>query len=213
MLTEAALATFVATMFSMMNPIGNVGIFAGMTAGRTAAESTRTAIFCAIAVAITLVIVAWGGDLLLRFFGITVDSLRTAGGLIVLLIGLGMLANSSPHAHTRPELEDAKERTSIAVVPMAIPIVAGPGTMAAVLVATQQHPSVLNKVEISIVIVVMAAITGGLFCLAGPIARYLGRSGIGVVTRVMGMILAAIAVGMLADGLKALLPGLATAGG
>ena len=132
-----------------------------------------------------------------------------AGGVIVLLIGLQMLSNKSEHKGSAAETEDAKSRPSIAVVPLAIPMVAGPGTMATVLVAAQQHPSVLSKVEISIVIMVLAALYGLMFSFATPISKRLGAAGMGVVTRVMGMILAAIAVGMLADGLKGMLPGLA----
>ena len=130
-------------------------------------------------------------------------------GIIVLMIGLNMLANNSAHKHSPDELQDAKSRASIAVVPLAIPIVAGPGTMAAVLVAAQQDHTVLSKVEISIVIVALAAFCGLLFSFAKPISDKLGAAGMGVVTRVMGMVLAAIAIGMLAEGLKGLLPGLA----
>jgi multiple antibiotic resistance protein len=209
MLPEAALTSLIATLFSMMNPIGNVGVFAGMTTDRPADETRRIAWTCAGAIAITLLVVAWSGALLLDFFGITVDSLRAAGGVIVLLIGLHMLSNQSGHQHSPAELEDAKPRPSIAVVPLAIPIVAGPGTMAAVLVAAQQHPSVLSKFEISIVILAIAALSGLLFSFAAPISKRLGVSGMGVITRVMGMILAAVAMGMLADGLKGMLPGLA----
>ena len=163
----------------------------------------------AFAIAITLLIVAWSGSLALQFFGITVHTLRVAGGLIVLLIGLQMLFNNSPHQQSPEEAKDAELRESIAVVPMAIPMVAGPGTMATVLVAAQQHASVLNKVEISMVILCMAALCGVLFSFATPIAKRIGASGIGVVTRVMGLILAAMAVGMLAEGLSVLFPGLA----
>ncbi len=209
MIPEAALASFVAALFSMMNPIGAVGVFAGMTADRPADQAGRIAWTCACAVAITLLIVAWSGSLLLEFFGITVDSLRAAGGVIVLLIGLQMLFNKSEHKQSAAELGDAQSRASIAVVPLAIPIVAGPGTMATVLVAAQQHPSVLSKVEISVVIMGLATLCGLLFSFAAPISKRLGESGMGVVTRVMGMALAAIAMGMLADGLKAMLPGLA----
>lgn len=209
MLPEAALTSFIATLFSMMNPIGNLGVFAGMTSHRPASEATRIAWTCAGAVTITLVVVAWSGSLMLEVFGITVESLRAAGGVIVLLIGLGMIRNKSEHQHSPAELEDAKPRGSVAVVPLAIPIVAGPGTMAAVLVATQQHASLLNKVEISFVILALAAFCGLLFSFAAPISKRLGASGMGVVTRVMGMILAAIAMGMLAEGLKGMLPGLA----
>jgi multiple antibiotic resistance protein len=198
-----------AALFSMMNPIGNVGVFAGMTANRQGIQARRIAWTCASAVAITLLIVTWSGPLLLHFFGITVNSLRAAGGVIVLLIGLHMLFNKSGHKHSSEELEDAESRDSIAVVPLAIPIVAGPGTMATVLVAAQQHPSVLSKIEISTVVIAFAALCGLLFSFAAPISKRLGKSGMGVVTRVMGMILAAIAMGMLAEGLKGLLPGLA----
>lgn len=209
MIHEAALASFIVALFSMMNPVGNVGVFAGMTADRPETEAGRIAWTCAGAVAITLLIVAWSGALLLEFFGITIDSLRAAGGVIVLLIGLQMLANKSEHKGSAAELEDAKSRPSIAVVPLAIPMVAGPGTMATVLVAAQQHHSVLSKLEISVVIMVLAALCGLMFSFATPISKRLGAAGMGVVTRVMGMILAAIAMGMLADGLKGLLPGLA----
>ncbi len=209
MIPEAALTSFAAALFSMMNPIGGAGVFAGMTADRPAGEARRIARTCAGAIAITLLIVTWGGTLLLEFFGITVDSLRAAGGVIVLLIGLQMLLNKSGHKQSVAELEDAQSRASIAVVPLAIPIVAGPGTIATVLVAAQQHPSVLSKVEISIVVMALAALCGLLFSFAAPISKRLGESGMGVVTRIKGMVLAAIAMCMLADGLRALLPGLA----
>ncbi len=209
MLSEAALLSFAATLFSMMNPIGNIGVFAGITADRSAAESRKIAWNCAMAVAITLLIVVWVGPRLLALFGVTVDTLRAAGGLIVLLIGLHMLFNKSEHKHSSEELEDAQSRASIAVVPLTIPIVAGPGTMAAVLVAAQQEPAILSKLEISLVVAAFSVLVGVLFSFASPIANRIGESGMGVVTRVMGMILAAIAMGMLGEGLKALMPGLA----
>ncbi len=209
MINEAALASLIAALFSMMNPIGNVGVFAGMTTDRSRTEATQIAWTCAGAIAITLLIMAWSGQLMLNFFGITVDSLRAAGGVIVLLIGLQMLFNKSGHKESFAELEDAKTRESIAVIPLAIPLVAGPGTMVTVLVAAQQHPSVLSKVEMSVIIVALAVLCGLLFSFAAPIAKKLGESGMGVVTRIMGMVLAAIAMGMLTDGLKGMLPGLA----
>jgi multiple antibiotic resistance protein len=209
MIPEAALTSLIAALFSMMNPIGGVGVFAGLMADRPSDQSKRIALTCAVAIAITLLIVVWGGSFMLAFFGITIDSLRAAGGIIVLIIGLQMLFNKSGHNQSPEELGDAESRESIAVVPLAIPVVAGPGTMATVLVAAQQHPSVLSKFEVSIVVVVLAALTGLLFSFAAPIAKWLGESGMGVVTRVMGMVLAAIAMGMLTEGLKGLLPALA----
>jgi len=210
MLTHAALASFAAALFSMMNPIGNIGVFAGMTAGRTESENKRIAWVCAMAVAITLLIVTWGGPMLFKFFGVTVDSLRSAGGLIVLIIGLHMLFNKSEHKQSDKELEESESQESIAVVPLAIPMVAGPGSMATVLVAAQQNQVVLGKLEVSAVIIFFSVLCGILFSFATPVSRRLGASGMGVVTRVMGLVLAAIAMGMLTEGLKALLPGLAS---
>jgi multiple antibiotic resistance protein len=209
MMTEAALASFVAALFSMMNPIGNVGVFAGLTAGQSAAETRKTAWTCALSVTITLLIVTWMGPAMLKFFGITVDTLRTAGGIIVLLIGLHMLFNKSEHKHSPAEMEHSATRSSIAVVPMTIPIVGGPGTIATVLMYVEQQGGWLSQTEISVVIVALAGLTGLLFSFAPTISKWLGESGIGVVTRVMGLILSSIAVGMLAEGLKVLLPGLA----
>lgn len=209
MITEAELTSFIAAVFSMMNPIGNLGVFAGLTAEYTGARARRTAWACAVAVAVTLLIVTWTGSMVMSFFGLSVEALRTAGGIIVLIIGLHMLFNKSGHKHTPSELQDGKASDSIAVVPMAIPIVAGPGTMVTVLVAAEHSTSAAGRAEISVVVVVMSALTGLLFSFAAPLAKWLGAAGMGVVTRVMGMILASIAVGMLAEGMKALLPGLA----
>lgn len=209
MLSDAAITSLIATLFSMMNPIGNVGVFAGMTADRSPAEAKRIAWTCAAAVAITLLVVAWTGSWLLEFFGITIASLRTAGGVIVFLIGLHMLFNRAEHKHSDAELDDSRGRESIAVVPLAIPIVAGPGTMAALLVAAQQHPALLSRLEMSLVVLGLSAVVGLLFHFAGPLSRRLGEAGMGVVTRVMGMVLCAIAMGMLAEGIKGLLPALA----
>ena len=209
MLSEAALASFIVTLFSMMNPIGGLAIVASLTADRTPSEIRRIAWTCALATAVTLTVVAWAGSSVLAVFGITVDALRAGGGLIVLLIGLNMLNNRDAHRHSDKEDEDAHQRESIAVVPLAIPMVAGPGTMISVLVASQQQPDLLARGEITGVILAMSALIGLLFSAAPQISKYLGASGIGVATRVMGMLLVAMAFGMLAEGLNGLMPGLA----
>ena len=127
MIATAALTSFIAALFSMMNPIGNLGVVAGITQGRTTAQGRRIAWICAFAVAVTLLIVTWTGVYVLHFFGISVESLRAAGGVIILLIGLNMLFNRSDHNQSAKELDDAANQTSIAIVPMTIPLVAGPG--------------------------------------------------------------------------------------
>lgn len=208
MLTETELFTVVAGLFAIMNPVGNIGIFAALTSDRSPEEARAAAWSCAIACAVTLLISTWCGSYVLAFFGISVDALRAAGGIIVLLIGLNMLANNNQHRHTQAESDDAKTSPSVGIVPLAIPIVAGPGTIATVLVAAQHQP-LLAKAEISGVVLAMSLIVGVLFSLAMPIAKRMGAAGMAVVTRLMGMVLATIAITMLTIGLKGLLPGLA----
>ncbi|MEM7191499.1 MAG: MarC family protein [Pseudomonadota bacterium] len=208
MLSLTEMFTLVAALFAIMNPVGNIGIFASLTEGRSASDSRYAAWTCAIACAVTLLISTWAGGYVLKFFGISVDALRAAGGIIVLLIGLNMLANDDKHRHTKEESDDAKTRPTVGVVPLAIPIVAGPGTIATVLVAAQ-HEDFLSKAEISGVVLVMSLLVGIMFSLAMPIANRLGAAGMAVVTRLMGMVLATIAITMLALGLKGLMPGLA----
>lgn len=208
-MTLTEIASFLAALFSMMNPIGGVGIFAGMTADKTLSQAKAIAIKCAIAAAITLLLVIWLGGDILHIFGINVAEIRVAGGLIVLIIGLNMLFDKHEHKSVKEEPEE-NSSDSIAIVPLAIPLVAGPGTMAAVLVAAQHHAGVLAKVELSIAAIAICILTGVLFSFAKPIARNIGENGMSVVSRIMGMILMAIAVGMLSDGLKTLFPVLNT---
>lgn len=199
--------TFVAALFSMMNPIGGLGIFAGMTADKDEKEANAIAKKCAIAAAITLLVVIWAGGFILNIFGINVSEIRVAGGLIVLLIGLNMLFDKHDHRSVKNE-PDSQNEESIAVVPLAIPLVAGPGTMATVLVAAQHQAGVVAKIELSVVAILICVFTGLLFSFAKPIANKIGNNGMAVASRIMGMILMAIAVGMLSEGLLEMLPAL-----
>ncbi len=208
-MTETTIVTFVAALFSMMNPIGNVGIFTGMTVGRSKAAVRMIAWKCALACAVTLLVVIWTGGDLLKFFGIGVDQLRAGGGIIVLIIGLHMLFNKSEHKTSAAETEDIGSQDSIAVVPLAIPLVAGPGTMATVLVASQHHSDFADKIDFSLAVLVLCAFTGLLFAYSQRIAGWLGKSGMAVVTRIMGMVLVAIATGMIMDGIVGMIPALA----
>ncbi len=202
-------SSFLAALFSMMNPIGGVGIFAGMTAEKSNGEAKSIAWTCAFAAAITLLVVIWAGSFVLQLFQITVDEIRAAGGLIVLLIGQHMLFNKEDHKTSNAETKNIQSEDNIAVVPLAIPLVAGPGTMATVLVAAQHHGGMIAKIQLSITAIAICIVTGILFSYAKPLASRLGKSGMAVISRVMGMILMAIAAGMIADGLKGMFPLLA----
>lgn len=205
---EAWMLGFLTSLFSMMNPLGNVGIFASLTTGRNATETRAIAFKSATAILIILLVSTWLGSRALAFLGITVDELRTGGGIIILLIGLRMLFNDTSHAHTQSEADDADNRNSIAIVPIAIPLVGGPGTISLVVATAGQHATVEAHMAISVICLLLAVVTGLLFSQGQRIATAFGVSGMAVITRLMGMVLVAMAVGMIAAGVQKLIPAL-----
>jgi len=209
-MSKAEIITFAIAMLAITNPIGNLAIFASLTGNRSPQEKKKTAFVAGTAIIIILIIVTWTGDLLLRGFGIDIASFETAGGLIIALMGISMLhAKTSEIHHNKEEQEDAKSKESVAVVPIAIPIVAGPGAITTIIVNTHTFSTIEDKVYISIVSIGIALILWLAFYFSAPVSRLLGVSGINIVTRIMGIILASIAFGMMASGFKALFPGLA----
>jgi multiple antibiotic resistance protein len=129
--------------------------------------------------------------------------------VIIALIGLSMLRGED-HTHNLPQVAaEAKEKEALGVVPLAIPIFAGPGTISTIIAQSHQFPGLTGKLLVSLVCLICAIITLLVLLLSPLMARVLGASGMKVVTRVMGLILAAIAFQMLGEGMIGLLPGLA----
>lgn len=202
---------FATALFTITNPVGNIAVFAGMTGDLDTDERHATARTAAIAITLTLLIVLWAGQFLLGFFGVSIPALEAAGGIIILHLGLSMLQNkSSGQAQTDKERAAAEKKESVAVVPIAIPIVTGPGAITAILVHAGNHE---NDFTIMLAFSVVCIVFGLLFWLcfrsAATLSRMVGVHGIAIVTRLMGMILAAIACSMIAQGAKSLMPGLA----
>ncbi len=207
----AALLSFAAALAAMMNPLGNAGIFATMTADQPRAAQRRIARKAAVAAAGFGLATLWAGPALLGLFGVTLPGLRAAGGLVVLLIGLSMLRGDRSHSHSAPEADQGEMADDPSVVPIAMPLLVGPGTMATI-IATAGHAAGLpEKLAHSAVILGICAVAGALFSFAGPLALRLGPAGLNVVTRVMGLVLAALAAGMIAEGVVGLIPALARA--
>jgi multiple antibiotic resistance protein len=178
-------------------------------AGRRPEEMHRTALKAAVAVAVILTLSVWVGDYLLSFFGIGIPSFRIAGGLLVLIIAIAMFdARTSPARHTDAEQAEAEVKNDIAVVPLAIPLLAGPGAISLTIVDAHQVVSFADKFVFSLGIVGVAAIVWVVLRLAEPIGKRLGTGGLNIATRVMGLILAAMAVQFMADGMLELFPGL-----
>lgn len=206
-MTYAETIKFIVAMIIMINPFGSLSIFLQMTNQATLARQRKIAKITTITITIIMLITLWSGKELLEILGITIPSFRFAGGIILLLIGLSMLqAHESPLNHTEEDDEAAKGRHSIAIVPLALPVIIGPGAITTLIIAAGDYPQLLSRLWVSVICVVLGLGMGAFLYFGSTIAKFVGMSVIMVVTRIMGMIVMAIAVGMLADGLMGLFP-------
>jgi multiple antibiotic resistance protein len=196
-------------IFAILNPLGAIPIYLSLMADRRPDEMHRIALKAAVAVAVILTLSVWVGDALLSFFGIGIPAFRIAGGLLVLIIAIAMFgARTSPAQHTDAEQAEAEAKNDIAVVPLAIPLLAGPGAISLTIVDAHQVASLADKIVFSLGIAGVAGIVWVVLRLAEPIGTRLGTGGLNIATRVMGLILAAMAVQFMADGMLELFPGL-----
>jgi multiple antibiotic resistance protein len=200
---------FLIGIFAILNPLGAIPIYLSLMAGRGSEEMRRTALKTAVAVAAILIFAIWVGDIFLLFFGIGIPSFRIGGGLLLLIIAISMFgARISLVQHNRAEQVEAERKEDIAVVPLAIPLLAGPGAISLAIVDAHQAAGWPEKLVFSAGIIVIAIIVWAVLWLAEPIGKRLGTGGLNIVTRIMGLILAAMAVQFIADGLLVLFPGL-----
>ncbi len=205
----ADVVKFLVAMIIMMNPLGSLSIFLQLTHHFSIRHKKRTALRCALAIIITMLITLWLGNQLLELLGITLPSFHFAGGIILLLTGLSMLqSKESPMNHTPEDDVAAEERTSIAIVPLALPIIVGPGTISTLIIASTDYATADLKLWLSVLCFALAIGMGLILYYGGTIAKLVGESVIKVITRIMGMLIMAIAVGMLAKGLVGLIPAL-----
>lgn len=203
-------AKFFTGMLAIVNPIGAIPVFLSLSASQSAAERHRTGLLAAFTVLLVLGISLLMGEAILHFFGITIASFRVGGGILILLIAISMMhAKLSAAKQTEEETLDAAEKDSIAVVPLGLPLLAGPGAISTVILFAHRDFSLTHYVIGGAEIVLLAGCIWLSFHLAPTIGRLLGKTGINIVTRIMGLIIAALGVEFITNGLKQLLPGLA----
>ncbi|MFV0333300.1 MAG: MarC family protein [Tropicimonas sp.] len=202
---------FFGALFAIMNPITNLPVFLGITEGASTHVQRMIALKAASYIAIMGVAFALAGSALLKLFGISVDDFRVAGGLVVLLIALNMLSGSESASHhgSEGEQETFPEADTVAFYPLTFPLMVGPGTITTLILFSQQVQGLGGWAIYFAVFGVIVASVAVVFWFAGDLGKHLSGTAKVIMSRLMGMILAAIAVEMIATGLKALLPGLA----
>jgi multiple antibiotic resistance protein len=196
-------------LLAVVNPLGAVPVFVSMVNNESQRERRRIARLTAFSVAIVLVSACLSGESLLRFFGVSIASFRVAGGIFVMLLAIAMFhAQLSWSKATPEETREAEQKEDVAVVPLAIPLLSGPGAISTVIIFAEQSSSWHYKGFLALICVAVAVIVWITLRMAIPIGAWLGKIGINIFTRLMGLLLAAIAVEIIVGGLGTLLPGL-----
>ena len=202
------------TLMAIVNPLACVPFFIHYTQGFSRAQRQRTVLISSFSAFAVIAASALLGLQILEFFGISLASFQVGGGMLLLTSALSMLNAQPAEARANAdEVQDAEARAavgaSIAVVPLTIPLLTGPATMSTVVIYAEKARDLVQLGTLVGYGVVIGLATALCFSLADPIARVLGRTGINVMTRLMGLILAALAVEVMADGLNKLFPVLA----
>ncbi|WNK01522.1 MarC family protein [Thalassospiraceae bacterium LMO-JJ14] len=201
---ETGLVAFT-TFFAVIGPIDVAAIYAGLTAGMPAAHRRRTAIKGVLVATGILLAFAFFGKSVLGYLGITLASLKTAGGILLLLVGINMvLAHSSGISSTTDdEAEEAAHRTDISVFPLATPLIAGAGTMGAVvLLMADAHGDTLRTAAVLGALLANLCLSMIFLLMATQIQKLLGVTGLNVISRVVGVLLTALAVQFIFDGIR-----------
>lgn len=185
-----------AALFSVLNPLGAVPIFVGLTQDYTKIERSRVSLWTAINVFIILIISFFIGEYVLKFFGISIDALRIAGGLIIVSSGFSLLTgNFSKTRGVNKKVEnDAHTRNQIALTPLAIPMLAGPGSISLLIAFYQDYTEVSEKIIAVLAIFGVALVIFFILKSAHYLSRILGASGIVAISRIIGFIVIAIGV-------------------
>ncbi len=183
-------------LFSVLNPIGVIPFFVGLTQDYNKSERSRVSFWTAINVGIILLISFFAGEYVLRFFGITISALRIAGGILIASSGFGLLnANPKKRKGISKEVEeDLQNRNSIALTPLAMPMLAGPGSISLLIAFNQDHTSTLEILASSFSIIIVSLLIFLILRSAHYLAKYLGASGIVAISRIVGFLTVAIGI-------------------
>ncbi len=198
------------SLLAIVNPFGAIPIFISLIGEVAKGERNRIINTVALSVSLILLVSLLFGELLLDFFGISIHSFKVGGGILLLLIAISMLnAKVSSIVQTSAEADESRDKESIAVVPLAIPLLAGPGAISTVIIDAHKATGIGHYGMIAGEIGLLGLILWLVLRLSPLISQRISATGINVFTRIMGLILAAIAIEFIANGIKGLFPVLA----
>ena len=194
------------SLFSVVNPLGAVPMYLTLTQEHTAQENNQTALRTAIWFMTILVVFFFAGTIILNFFGISLNALRIAGGLIIVNSGFGLLNSRTEDRRMDKKMkEEAREKEDISFTPMAMPMLSGPGSISLLIGLYASQTGWDSRFLIVGVIIMMAVLIYFTLRFAPLLFRLLGRAGLGALSRIMGFLVMGIGIQMLIFGLVALI--------
>jgi multiple antibiotic resistance protein len=194
------------SLFAIIDPVGIIPIIIAFTAGMTAQKRERVGRMASLSVLGILIAALLLGEAILEFFGISIHSFRTAGGILLLLMSITMLIGNKPTI--TPDDTDIEATSSIAIVPLSTPLLAGPGAISTVILDAHKGSGAGHYGVMVLVLIILSFTVWITFLVAPWISQRLGKIGSSIFTRLMGLLLAAIAVEFIAGGLRGLFPAL-----
>ncbi|ANP38664.1 MarC family transcriptional regulator [Phaeobacter gallaeciensis] len=202
MIDTAFMITSFVTLFVIIDPIGLTPIFLALTQGMTASERRGVAIRASLTATFILALFTLFGEAVLAFVGISMPAFRVAGGALLFLTALDMLFERRTKRREH-QGEEATEVEDPSVFPISIPLIAGPGSIATVILLAGQKPGIEGFALVMSIVLAVLSLMLVMFLVSGVLERLLGKTGINVVTRLLGMLLAALSVQFILDGLRA----------
>lgn len=190
------------SLFAVIDPFGLIPIYVSLTSEMTKRQRQKTIQTAVVVATGVLLVVTLFGNSILELFGISLSAFRIAGGLLLILIAIDMLnARPSSIRQTEGEREEASTSENIGVVPLAIPLLAGPGAISALIVYSEQTSGEVERFMLGVIAAVMMLITYGVLLLGDKIGAILGKTGLNIAKRLMGMIVAAVGAEFIMQGI------------
>ncbi|MFD2738783.1 MarC family protein [Sulfitobacter aestuarii] len=200
-LDTAYMITALVTMFVVVDPIAIAPLFLAITRGLTAAERRRIAWRAVFVAGLILAVFAAFGEAVLGFIGISMPAFRVAGGILLFLTAFDMLFDR--RTKRREDRADGEDHDDPSVFPLAIPLIAGPGAIASVILLTGEKPGAEGLITVLVITALTLVVMALTLQVSGHLERALGKTGINIVTRLLGMLLAALSVQFVLEGLTA----------
>lgn len=199
-MTFSMFLNYFISLFMICSPLTAIPVFLTLSRGRSKSERRTAAIISGFSVFIILLISTWTGQSLLSFLSIRIASFQCGGGIVLFLLALSML--NAQVSQIRQTEEEVVKKPTFAIVPLAIPLMAGPGAISASIVASATFSSILDKTILSLAALTLAFVVVLLLLFASRIEKYLGSTGLNIISRIGGLILAAIAIEIIFQGVE-----------